>query len=863
MPSLRDLSTDDLIALKQNNLRGMSTEGLQMLKQMNYSSQSAVPKQEVSGPDIGAAGQFFVGVNEKLANITDIADLPDLLVEPAARATANVFRGMAGKEPITQPQIDRNPVSEFLRRDAGVQPIGMAQRVARGAGQTVGESIPIVGGMYGAAPVASRATGFVGDIFKSLLNPTKATLAMEGISAAGAGAGEQLAREAGGGDTAQFLSGVAGGMAPSALGYTPVALAARGVKTIRGRLSPESLSHNAAEAVSRVFGADLTDTARANIDEATQLQKQIPGFKPSFAEASDSPAFVRTQQDIERSASGAELESYDARRRANEQAIRDYAGESAPSGQANPEYIIDTASGRITDLQGRLSGAKAKTAAGGEALAERLPAINKANVGVGIRDALVASKASTSEDMSLIARELGIDDAAVPMPWNDWKKEILTEFKPQSAFEDVSNYPEVLRDIKKLNKDTITFKDYKALRERLTDDIIDAQASPKGRAKKLRMLTMLQKRVDDLGDTLMQSSDPDLNARYKEFREIYKREYVDRFEKGSALKVRQKDGRGFYRIPDEQVAASFYAPGDISGIRQFKKIFGKSQDSALEAVVLDDLRNAAVRDGQIDQKLFNSWYRRNETVLNEIPGIKNTVRSYEQSIAAIGKRQASLASREKALQDSLLARELNSFERGTKTAEQIIDTAISNPKKMETLMRSVRRNPDAEASLKRQIWGRANMDDSTQMMGFLTDNEQSLKHALGGAHYKNLLTIQKAREISSRTTPQAGKPISPNVLANLERSIGMGVNQLQSRIFAAHSGRTSWRYVGVDALSRFLKGRSENEVAELFRGALYDPQVAKDMADMIRIKQTSPIRAKRLNAWLFSVGAGENNDSNQ
>ena len=82
--------------------------------------------------------------------------------------------------------------------------------------------------------------------------------------------------------------------------------------------------------------------------------------------------------------------------------------------------------------------------------------------------------------------------------------------------------------------------------------------------KKVRLLTLVKKRVDGAIESLTSAADPDLAARYKTFRDAYFERYIKPFEQGTAFKIRQRDGRGFYRTPDEKISETFFKPGDVS-----------------------------------------------------------------------------------------------------------------------------------------------------------------------------------------------------------------------------------------------------------------------------------------------------------
>ena len=74
-----------------------------------------------------------------------------------------------------------------------------------------------------------------------------------------------------------------------------------------------------------------------------------------------------------------------------------------------------------------------------------------------------------------------------------------------------------------------------------------------------------------------------------------------------------------------------------------------------------------------------------------------------------------------------------------------------------------------------------------------------------------------------------------------------------SRAFAVQSGRTSSRFVLSEMVGRFLHAASDREAKRILGEALYNPQVAKDLADMVRFPKSQPVR-NRMKKHLFTLG---------
>lgn len=820
------------------------------------------PQMRRSGDTISARdfiSQGASGFNEGLA---------DLLRTPVqSLETIGIPAGVTRAIP---PFGSLDAAGNLLQDTTVAPPIDTAGgRIARRAGQEVAQTLPLATGVIGAAGAAGGLAQQGGNALQrtvqQMLAGVRATPGAaatgELAAATGAGLGAGIAGEvAPDSPTAEVVGQLAGGFAPTVLAQTPTAISIRLARGLINRLSPQAVTRAAQQEAAKVIGPELTPTAEANLAGAQTLQQDIPGFTPSLAEATQSQGLLATQRAIEARATGQDLEAFAARRQGNVDSVARFAQQQAPEAPASPAYVVDVANARVTDIRADLEAQSAANLAQRQDLAESLPSADRASLGATIRDRLTTIRRETSTRMTDLANELGINDADVTVQFDEARQAILQDFSPGSVFEDARNFPEVLDVIRTLPEgQPVTFGDLKALRERLTDDLLDAQSAASPSRKRIRVLASLQQRVDGLIDDLTQVADPDLAARYQQFRETYFNEYIEPFERGAAFSVRQRDGRGFYRTPDENVAAAFFTPRNISGARQFRAAFGDDPDAqaALASAALDSLRDSTVRDGIIDPRRLEGWLRAHESVLREFPEILVSVSNVRSASQALSARQAQLDLRTKQINDSLLGRRLQSVSRGTQTPEQLIEAAIRDPRQMQSLVASLRGDQGALESLRRHVWDTA-ADLSPQRLGnFLENNAQSLARVFDTRHLSDLQRIQRARELIESVPAPQGQGFQPDPTGALARQLGSGIPQIQSRVFAAESGRTSFRFVLGDMFARFIRGRSQVESEALLREALYNPEVAKDLGSMIGFQGERPAAARRLNAWLFNIGMGE------
>ena len=148
----------------------------------------------------------------------------------------------------------------------------------------------------------------------------------EAVASAGAGAGANIADTVSGGDDlASMLGGIAGGVAPSLMPFTPTALAVKAAKGASQRYGKTGAEDKARQAVAGAVEPHMSDLNRASV-----VTDDIEGFNPSLAEATGSPSLLRQQQSIEDNASGTLLDTLSQRRLSNQEAVGDFAQSMSP-----------------------------------------------------------------------------------------------------------------------------------------------------------------------------------------------------------------------------------------------------------------------------------------------------------------------------------------------------------------------------------------------------------------------------------------------------------------------------------------------------------------------------------------------------
>jgi hypothetical protein len=519
-------------------------------------------------------------------------------------------------------------------------------------------------------------------------------------------------------------------------------------------------------------------------------------------------------------------------------------------------------------------------------LAGQLPEADRVQIGTTIRGRMAELRTQTQADMKKLSDELGLSDVDLTVPFGQFRQKLLDEFNPKSIFSDTANQPDVLKVMREMElggspspvfdkegaitgfreETSVTFKDVKALRERLSDDLIDAIGSANPSRQKVRQLTAMKSRVDDFINKDLDAASPGLADNWKQFRQTYLKEYVERFEKGAAFKANAKDGRAFYRTPEEAAAEHFFSPGDESGALQFKALFrgDPKAGAALRGHALDSLRDAAIRDGEIVPAKYAEWVRKHASVLKHYPEIATDVSKIDGATQALSARSAVLEARTTRIEDSFLAKELGRVEAGARSSEQAIGSALKNPREMLQLTNSLRDKPEAMAALRRHVWDGAQSMGPADLDKYILANEKSLRMVLTPEHLGDLRRIQAARAMHENVPAPTGQAVDVNPLAAMEKTIGMGMPQIASRIYAGQrQGGPSTRFLVTEAFGRFMRATTVNQQERLMKDVLYNPETARDLATMAFARGPQPDKISRLNTRLFNLGAPFMDEENQ
>lgn len=801
--------------------------------------------------------------------IYSLANSPTALANAAMSAAGFDYRFKRPLE-VAAPKLDQEAMDVPEAQTA-------AGRLAGTIGEYAGANALPAAGMIAAAPrlaaMTAGATGVAGQSANRLAagiaaNPGTAATG-ELISTVGAGTAAQIARDtAPDSPSAELIAATIGGVAaPAAMAISPANLARKGVDAVAKRVSPAELEKAQRRQISDGIRQNLTPEGETAVREAADLQQNIPGYRPSIAEATESPQFIATQREFEAGLSGPQLDAANQRYRLNNRAVGDAIVDQAPQSTMSPDDIFAQARNRPARVRGLLDNRISQLDDTAIRQAESIaPTSSRSEIGSSLRNQIGNQKATTQNRMSQLASRFGLNDNSKVLPFTPTTKDRLrAAVQPRSDFADKTNIPsKIIRDIDAMD-DQVSVVDLMALRSRITDDIRANADRPDG-GRKIEYLEALKNELDEVADDIIRGSgNHQLAADMEGFRGLYRDELIQPFEKGKVGRVLRRDLAGSYQIPDEQVGREFFIGFNQSSAKQFKQVFPDpaQASSVMEAAALDDLFSRTVLDGQIDPNRLASWIRRNAGALDEFPQIKNRVSNLQSTVGSIANRRAVLVGRRKAIEDAYLSRELSRLDNvtGNTTPELIIDQAVKNPTRMKRLLNSVKTTETRDA-IARHVW--ENALNAPEPTAYLKRNGLSVTQALNADQYKAASRLARAIEKNRLVKPPAGRALDTNPMAAVENVLGTGLNQMSSRVFAVKSGRTSSRYALADIAGRAFRTMTANQARSTLQAAIYDPQVAIDLANALETGALSQPSAKRIYTFLLSNGiVAANNGEHQ
>jgi hypothetical protein len=179
-------------------------------------------------------------------------------------------------------------------------------------------------------------------------------------------------------------------------------------------------------------------------------------------------------------------------------------------------------------------------------------------------------------------------------------------------------------------------------------------------------------------------------------------------------------------------------------------------------------------------------------------------------------------------------------------------------------------------ALRRSAWARIFPEGEVDIGTIdraLTNNRRSLSVLFGDEHLKNIKLIRDGLEIERRTPmPQGAPEQGQDLLSRIKEQAGTGVPQVSSRVFAAVSGRTSFRFIVTEMLGRLFMAQSKMAQERVLKEALVNPEIAREIqrvmsssAQAVTHEGKPALRpvSRNLNIWLWNLGIPHVSDEEQ
>lgn len=709
----------------------------------------------------------------------------------------------------------------------------------------------------------------------------------------------------------EFLGGLAG---PGMVGMAAKAgMAGReAAKAGMAKAGVTGLGKDAQEAAANALvrdeitsGIKGSPTGQANMDRAAELGKEIPGFKPVVAQASDSPALVAMHKHVASSSPDAlnKAAAADAR---NAKAIEDFKNEKFPGekkqvvepgqeAEGDPKLNRPFVKDPVLDpARAQLSATKAVNDLDQQKVASDLQKLSDQHkrtvdnqaIGEKLRDKYwqARSTAKIQQDANLAdvyatAKRQGAkadmsDVRGMVKGLVDADKNTFQNMPPLFA-KILKEYPEA--QAAKVERQAVTpngakkpvyrttttpatparneasFEELHSLYKQANKDWADATAA--GDAAKAHYM---QRVKDLLKEKVGQFEGPEhgeLAQKFSKFNEDY-RKYAQTFKEGAGAEIARRGKNGLSRDAEDIVAKTVLKAGDKKkGVQDFFKMFGDDHEAAnlLHDGIMDNFSKRVMSTGQFNPKAARAFIAQHEQALNELPSLKARLEDSRSIGQTLLDRQAVLQKQARKLDQTYLAKVA-----GSSNADALISRALTNttdgPKVMKALL------VGAKSTESKQAIARAIVDSVTSKghgLDFIMEHQSTLKPVLdqlGPDHWKNLKTIAEAEEIAGRV--KAPTSVELKKLEDVgTKYTGTSVKSLFATAKAANSGRLSKGYAILDAAGRFVYKIKGEKVQQLREAALFDPDLAGLMAQMAKSKG-EPTHGELLNLQRLSFNAG-------
>ena len=638
----------------------------------------------------------------------------------------------------------------------------------------------------------------------------------------------------------RLIGGVVGGMSPL---YFKTA----GAGIFNGVRAAQTVSKDRANFMENVAKTKIlaaigdNPQAQPNIEKAAQLQKEIAGFNPNLAAASDSPGLAQMQ---------ARLDS---------QSIENY--NTAMENIRKSQQAIDHYYSQTFSISGKRLGAEKtfrsvlrglKESAGDidkqiDTLAARYQRQPTEQIGARLRELRQIRKTEVRgdvnqayDDLYKAADELGvIDDASdLYLLAQDFVKQDATAFQRMPAVLAKMRQvfgreidPDVPFDDQRILTD---FPKMHSLYRQVSKEYGTALKS--GDSEKQFYLGQIK----ELLDSKLSAFDDPIYGTFSQHKKatdgFWLEEYHNVFRKGVGGKI-PNETRWGQVTPDEMIVEKLVMQkGTSRGLNEFNKLYENIPEAQilLRDGILDMFASKVIKKGKIDETLVRGFLDDYKQVFDQVEDMRNTFMNSDALTNALVNRKASVINKSKRFASKTISPYAKIA--GYDTPHAAVEAGLSDPKVMRVITRNAK--TEAEKQDVTSIIADIVLEQPNPWQYMIENEAQLAKHfnRLKPGHFRKLKNIAEAQTIIKRYDPR-GISMSRVDEDPFYKKFGTTfASALSQWRWALLYNKTSVYYPAADMGSKYLNRIKASKVDELMERALYDPDLATTIDSLSKVK---------------------------
>jgi len=804
--------------------------------------------------------------------------------------------------------------SEYLKSvfPERVEPRSTTERVLQAGGEGAAYAlVPQAGlevlGMRAATPlIKAPPTGItVGETAQKVFGARRpGSLSATGENIAvnvGGGAGAQLAREQLEGSKYQTLGELGGGIAGGGIAQLGVEAARAVPQLFRGvyqYLEPSFGEAAQRRVAAKQLGERASSPARSLDILENEPTEILPGSRPTTFEVTGDRGLGQAQRRAETQTPETFLERQGEQAVAREQVLRGVAPEGAPTEvsrllrqqleaiEAAETQAVEAATARVRSIVERMGSDMTPEDAGAMMRRE-------------LQAAKVAARKERSRLFDLVDPDGNLTVVATGL------REAAARITAESANNLAKPFEGELKAIVEAASgvgDTVPFSALRQFDTRVTD-AMRAERMANGESNTYRQLVIIKNSVMDAinnaaknqqryqadavaagrmsaGDTLERQLRPENIEALRVAKEAHG-EYADIFRSGpvgDVLKTGASQGR--YKMEfDAKVGPTFFRKGDTGAqaMRAFQRAAANSPgaEMAMREYITNSMLSETVKNGIIDEKLFNIWRQRHESALSAVPQYDRLFSQVAEASRNAAEIAAASRARIQDAQTSAFSKIIGATD--DKTVTQQIGQIFGQPNaasSMRRLFSATSGDPEARAGLQRAVAdyirdrfitsteaasSDAMLIKSSQFQDFVRRNQRALSQVFNPEQVRTLQALAsdlhrsnrsltgsalRGRSTTAQDLPAATQKAQSiwSAVAKMTGPVvtGLAGQQLTGSLTGAVAGFTGG---AIAAIAQTMRTAGMQKVDDLITEALLNPELAREFLRIsTAMKGDAPVR---------------------